>query len=64
MPCMRVHARAIRGDCASEKDVANLVATHLHTPFAHPVLRERLEAAATRVFKGLYPGQSKGIQKH
>jgi DNA helicase II / ATP-dependent DNA helicase PcrA len=30
-----VHARAIHGDYATDADVLDLVATHLHTPFAN-----------------------------
>lgn len=46
-----VHARATRGDIANASEVAKLLATHLHTPYAYPKLREQLEAAATKVLK-------------
>ena len=46
-----VHTRAIRGDIADNAEVSRLVETHLHVPYAHPVLRERLEAAAERVLR-------------
>jgi DNA helicase II / ATP-dependent DNA helicase PcrA len=44
-----VHARAIRGDIATESEAPALVAAHLHTPYAYPALRETLAAAAERV---------------
>ncbi len=46
-----VHARALRGDYASEKESRELVETHLHTPYAYPKLREKLEVAAEKVIK-------------
>jgi DNA helicase II / ATP-dependent DNA helicase PcrA len=46
-----VHARAIRGDYATNTEVSDLVATHLHAPFANPALRQRLEQAAERVLR-------------
>jgi ATP-dependent DNA helicase UvrD/PcrA len=46
-----VHARAIRGDFADDSEVSRLVATHLHTPFAYPTLRQQLEASAERVIR-------------
>jgi DNA helicase II / ATP-dependent DNA helicase PcrA len=44
-----VHARALLGDYASVSEVRTLVDTHLHTPYAYPALKEKLEAAAERV---------------
>jgi DNA helicase-2/ATP-dependent DNA helicase PcrA len=44
-----VHGRAILGDHASENEVWALVDTHLHTPYAYPALKEKLEAAAEKV---------------
>src|SRR5262249_10216526 len=44
-----VHARAILGDYANEGEVRALVDTHLHTPYAYPALKEKLEAAAEKV---------------
>lgn len=46
-----VHARAIRGDVASEAEVPDLVQTHLHAPYAYPALRKQLEASAERVIR-------------
>jgi DNA helicase II / ATP-dependent DNA helicase PcrA len=46
-----VHARATHGDYATDADVLDLVATHLHTPFANPTLRQRLEQAAERILR-------------
>jgi ATP-dependent DNA helicase UvrD/PcrA len=40
-----------RGDYATDADVPDLVATHLHAPFANPILRQRLEQAAERVLR-------------
>jgi DNA helicase-2/ATP-dependent DNA helicase PcrA len=44
-----VHARAVAGDHATEGEAHDLVATHLHTPYAYPALRQKLEAAAEKV---------------
>jgi DNA helicase II / ATP-dependent DNA helicase PcrA len=44
-----VHARAILGDYANEGEVRALVDTHLHTPYAYPALKEKLEGAAEKV---------------
>jgi DNA helicase-2/ATP-dependent DNA helicase PcrA len=44
-----VHARATRGDLVSEGEARDLVETHLHTPYAYPALKEKLEAAAEKV---------------
>jgi DNA helicase-2/ATP-dependent DNA helicase PcrA len=46
-----VHARALRGDYAQEKESPKLVETHLHTPYAYPALRQKLEAAAQKVVR-------------
>lgn len=46
-----VHARAIRGDVASDDEVPRLVQTHLHTPYSYPALRQQLEASAERVIR-------------
>ncbi len=46
-----VHARAIHGDIADDTEVPRLVDTHLHTPYAYPALREKLETAAKRVLR-------------
>src|SRR5206468_2413420 len=43
-----VHARAVLGDYASENEVRALVDTHLHTPYAYPALKEKLESAAEK----------------
>ncbi len=44
-----VHQRAIRKDYAKDKEVPDLLARHLHTPYAYPALREKLEKAAEKV---------------
>jgi DNA helicase-2/ATP-dependent DNA helicase PcrA len=44
-----VHARAVLGDYASDSEVRALVDTHLHTPYAYPALKEKLESAAEKV---------------
>jgi DNA helicase-2/ATP-dependent DNA helicase PcrA len=46
-----VHARALRGDYADEKESPKLVDTHLHTPYAFAALRQKLEAAAQKVVR-------------
>jgi DNA helicase-2/ATP-dependent DNA helicase PcrA len=46
-----VHARAIRGDVATDAEVPRLVETHLHTPYAYRALRQQLEEAAQRVLR-------------
>jgi len=44
-----VHARATRGDVATLAEVPRLVETHLHTPYAYPSLRDKLEKSAHRI---------------
>lgn len=44
-----VHARAILGDVAPASEVPRLVETHLHTPYAYPALREKLEKSAEKI---------------
>jgi DNA helicase-2/ATP-dependent DNA helicase PcrA len=46
-----VHARAIRGDVATDAEVPRLVETHLHAPYAYPALRRQLEASAEQVLR-------------
>lgn len=46
-----VHARALRGDYADERESPKLVDTHLHTPYAFPALRQKLEVAAQKVVR-------------
>jgi DNA helicase-2/ATP-dependent DNA helicase PcrA len=46
-----VHRRAIRGDVANAAEVARLVETHLHAPYAYPALRQQLEKSAERVLR-------------
>jgi DNA helicase-2/ATP-dependent DNA helicase PcrA len=43
-----VHKRAIDGDIVSDFDAEELVDRHLNAPFAYPVLREQLRAAAVK----------------
>jgi len=44
-----IHARAIQGDVTAVREVPRLVKTHLHTPYAYPALREKLEESASRI---------------
>jgi DNA helicase-2/ATP-dependent DNA helicase PcrA len=44
-----VHARAIRGEVPRKGEVPGLVETHLHTPYAYPALRDKLEESARRI---------------
>ena len=44
-----VHSRALHGEVVQPEEASELVQRHLHTPYAYPVLREKLEAAACRV---------------
>jgi DNA helicase II / ATP-dependent DNA helicase PcrA len=44
-----VHARAIRRDVPKSDEVSRLVDTHLHTPYAYPALRDKLEESARRI---------------
>jgi DNA helicase-2/ATP-dependent DNA helicase PcrA len=44
-----VHSRAIRGDVAGMAEVPRLIDTHLHTPYAYPALRDKLEESARRI---------------
>jgi len=46
-----VHSRAILGDVPKVADVPRLVDTHLHTPYAYPALRDKLEKSARRIVR-------------
>jgi DNA helicase-2/ATP-dependent DNA helicase PcrA len=52
-----VHGRALRGEAPLPGEADALMRTHLHTPFAYPSLRAKLEESATRVLAGY-------IEKH
>lgn len=40
------HKRALAADLVAHDDVPELIARHLHTPYAYPALREQLEKSA------------------
>lgn len=44
-----VHSRALRGEEVQPEEAGELIQRHLHTPYAYPALREKLEEAARRV---------------
>ncbi len=44
-----VHARAIRGDVTSSDEAESLIGRHLHTQYAYPALRRKLEESARKV---------------
>lgn len=44
-----VHSRAVQGDVPKAAEVPRLVDTHLHTPYAYPALRDKLEESARRI---------------
>lgn len=44
-----VHGAAIRGELPEEGDIEDLLARHLHVPFAYPALREQLHESAGKV---------------
>lgn len=46
-----VHKRAIDGYLMTEADAAELVARHLHTPYAYPALREQLVKSAQQAIE-------------
>jgi len=46
-----IHARATHGDHVDEGKASDLVDTHLHTPYAYPALKDKLEAAAAKVLR-------------
>lgn len=46
-----VHSRAIQGNVPKAAEVPRLVETHLHTPYAFPTLRDRLEKSACDIVK-------------
>jgi DNA helicase-2/ATP-dependent DNA helicase PcrA len=41
-----MHKRALAGDLANRSEAEELVARHLHTPYAYPALRDQLHKAA------------------
>jgi DNA helicase-2/ATP-dependent DNA helicase PcrA len=54
-----VHARALRGDIASETEAAELVKRHLHAPYAYQALHDQLEASAQKVIAAYIRDNSK-----
>jgi DNA helicase-2/ATP-dependent DNA helicase PcrA len=46
-----VHKKAVTGELLDESDAAELVARHLHTPFAYPELRSTLERSAVAAIR-------------
>jgi len=46
-----VHARALRGEVLEPDAAGALIATHLHTPYAYPALREQLRTSAELVVR-------------
>jgi DNA helicase-2/ATP-dependent DNA helicase PcrA len=58
-----VHQRAIRKDYADDKEVPDLLARHLHTPYAYPALRENLEKAAEKVIQNYLADNRKDFDK-
>jgi DNA helicase-2/ATP-dependent DNA helicase PcrA len=46
-----MHKRALDGDLLDTSSVADLVARHLHTPYAYPALRAQLVAAAEQALR-------------
>lgn len=46
-----VHKKAVAGELLDESDAAELVARHLHTPFAYPELRSTLERSAVAAIR-------------
>lgn len=44
-----IHGRAMRDDVPEDSEVADIVARHLHVPFAYPELKETLTKSAQRV---------------
>lgn len=54
-----VHSRALRGENIPPEEAGELVERHLHTPYAYPALREKLEAAARRVIDAYIRKNSK-----
>jgi DNA helicase-2/ATP-dependent DNA helicase PcrA len=58
-----VHSRAIRGDYATEDDAPSLVEMHLHTPFANPVLKQRMEMAAEQIIRNYIEDNKKDFDR-
>nr|WP_246422583.1 PD-(D/E)XK nuclease family protein [Nocardiopsis mwathae] len=46
-----VHKKAVDGELLDASDAEDLVARHLHTPFAYPELRTKLAQAAAKAIK-------------
>lgn len=57
-----VHKRVLEGKSVAESDVPALLETHLHTPYAYKTLREKLEAAASKVLKNYIADNKKDFR--
>jgi DNA helicase II / ATP-dependent DNA helicase PcrA len=55
-----VHSRALRQDFVDPAEVTDLVARHLHTPYAYPALKQKLEQAADKVLRA-YIQDNRGL---
>ena len=58
-----VHQRAIRKDYTEDKEVPDLLARHLHAPYAYPALRENLEKTAEKVLRHYLADNRKDFAK-
>lgn len=58
-----VHARAARGEDVSKEEIARLLETHLHLPYAYPALKETLEKSAAKVLEKYFQDNQKDFDK-
>ena len=58
-----VHQRAIRKDYAADKEIPDLLARHLHAPYAYPALRDNIEKAAEKVLRNYLTDNRKDFDK-
>ncbi len=58
-----VHKKAVAGELLDESDAAELVARHLHTPFAYPELRSTLERSAVAAIRRYFATHGEDIPR-
>lgn len=58
-----VHKRAIAGDIPTRAEAADLVERHLHTPYAYPALREKLQTAAVAALERYFDAHAADLPR-
>ena len=58
-----IHKRSLDQEAISDKDIPELLDTHLHLPFAYPKLKEQLRKSAEKALAGYLDENGKNLDK-